>query len=64
MELESIPIDDIVELKAVLDSSVFKSLLTVSVQAKKKQLTSIFVFQCEDVRVGTHTAAASETQTH
>lgn len=50
MELESIAIADVLELKA-LNSSTFNSLLTVSVQEKSKQDTSIFVFQCDDVRV-------------
>lgn len=59
MELESVAISDVLELKAVLDSGAFNSLLTVSVQTKRKGSTSIFVFQCDDVRVSTHTAAAS-----
>uniref|UniRef100_A0A673BGY8 EPS8-like 3a n=1 Tax=Sphaeramia orbicularis TaxID=375764 RepID=A0A673BGY8_9TELE len=36
---------------AVLNSGVFNSLLTVSVQPGKKPPTSVFMFQCEEVRV-------------
>lgn len=51
MELESIAIADILELKALLNSGAFNSLLMVSVQGKSKENTSVFVFQCEDIRV-------------
>lgn len=54
MELESIAASDILELKAVLDSGTFNSLLTVSVQTRRKNNRSVFVFQCHDVRVRTH----------
>lgn len=54
-------ISDVLELKAVLDSGVFSSLLTVSVQTRRNGSTSIFVFQCDDVRVSTCAAAASTT---
>eukprot|EP00066_Takifugu_rubripes_P022938 XP_011612204.1 PREDICTED: epidermal growth factor receptor kinase substrate 8-like protein 3 [Takifugu rubripes] len=50
MELESIAASDILELKAVLDSGTFNSLLTVSVQTRRKNNRSVFVFQCHDVR--------------
>lgn len=56
MELESIAVGDILEVKAVLDSSTYNSLLTVSVQTRRKNNKSVFVFQCHDVRVRTHTA--------
>lgn len=52
-ELESVALDDIVELKAMLDSGVFNSLLTISVQSNRKH--TVFIFQCEDVRVRTST---------
>lgn len=54
MELESIAVSDILELKAVLDSSAYNSLLTVSVQSRRKNNRSVFVFQCHDVRVRAH----------
>nr|XP_046239765.1 epidermal growth factor receptor kinase substrate 8-like protein 3 isoform X2 [Scatophagus argus] len=50
MELESIALRDVLELKAVVDSEVFNSLLTVSVQASRKHTTTVFMFQCEDIR--------------
>ncbi|KAL6111465.1 eps8l3 [Pungitius sinensis] len=49
-ELESMAFSDILELQAVLDSGVFKSLLTLSVRPKGKQTTTVFMFQCEEVR--------------
>lgn len=45
---------EILELKAVLDAGVFDSLLTVSVQPRRKHTTTVFMFQCEDVRVSTN----------
>lgn len=52
-ELESVALCDIQELEAVLDSGLFNSLLTVSVQPRRKHTTTVFMFQCEDVRVRT-----------
>ncbi|KAJ4920866.1 hypothetical protein JOQ06_027690 [Pogonophryne albipinna] len=49
-ELESMSFSDILELKAVLDAGVFNSLLTVSVRPEGKHTTTVFMFQCEDVR--------------
>ncbi|XP_037106914.1 epidermal growth factor receptor kinase substrate 8-like protein 3 [Syngnathus acus] len=48
--LESIHLGDIVELKAVLDTSASNSLLAMTVKANKKHMTSVFLFHCEDVR--------------
>ncbi|KAE8298592.1 Epidermal growth factor receptor kinase substrate 8-like protein 3 [Larimichthys crocea] len=48
-ELESMALSDILELKAVLDSGVWSSLLTVAVQQEREH-TAVFMFQCEDVR--------------
>lgn len=45
------PLSDIQEFNAVLDAGVFNSLLTVSVQARKKRNITVFMFQCDDVRV-------------
>ncbi|XP_054473629.1 epidermal growth factor receptor kinase substrate 8-like protein 3 [Anoplopoma fimbria] len=49
-ELESMAFGDILELQAVLDAGVFNSLLTVSVRPEGKHTTTVFMFQCEDVR--------------
>ncbi|XP_045884738.1 epidermal growth factor receptor kinase substrate 8-like protein 3 [Micropterus dolomieu] len=49
-ELDSMALGEILELKAVLDAGVFDSLLTVSVQPRRKHTTTVFMFQCEDVR--------------
>lgn len=53
MELESVHVSDILEVKAVPDSSVFRSLLTVSVQQRGRRDATVFMFQCEDVKVTT-----------
>lgn len=50
-ELESVALSDVLEMKAVLDGSVFNSLLTVSVKQLRRKATTIFMFQCDDVRV-------------
>lgn len=63
MELDSLELSDVLELKAVLDAGIFSSLLTVSVQPRRKGSTSIFVFQCDDVRVS-HTHTHTHTLTH
>lgn len=49
-ELESISLSEIQDLNAVLDAEVYNSLLTVSVQSRRKPTTTVFLFQCEDVR--------------
>ncbi|XP_070759277.1 epidermal growth factor receptor kinase substrate 8-like protein 3 [Enoplosus armatus] len=49
-ELESMALSDVLELKAVLDAGGFNSLLTVAVQPGRKHTTTVFMFQCEDVR--------------
>ncbi|CAL9704676.1 unnamed protein product [Knipowitschia caucasica] len=48
--LDSISLSDVLEIQSVLDSGVFHSLLTVSVQSRTKPKTSIFLFQCDDAR--------------
>ncbi|KAM9408209.1 epidermal growth factor receptor kinase substrate 8-like protein 3 [Pholidichthys leucotaenia] len=49
-ELESMALRDVQKLQAVMDADVFNSLLTVSVQPRNKRTTTVFIFQCEDVR--------------
>uniref|UniRef100_A0A3P9KEH9 EPS8-like 3a n=1 Tax=Oryzias latipes TaxID=8090 RepID=A0A3P9KEH9_ORYLA len=48
-ELESISLSHILELNAVLNTEGFSSLLIMSVQLHRKP-TTIFMFQCEDIR--------------
>lgn len=50
MELESVHVSDIVEVKAVPNTGVFSSLLTICVQTGGKHGTTVFMFQCEDVK--------------
>ncbi|KAJ7999121.1 hypothetical protein DPEC_G00212120 [Dallia pectoralis] len=49
-ELESLSLSSIVEVKAVMDSCVYNSVLTVSVKDRSKKTISVFMFQCEDRR--------------
>lgn len=49
-ELESIALNDVVEIQSVLNTAVFNSLLTVSVRSGRKPKTSVFLFQCDDIR--------------
>ncbi|KAM3620743.1 uncharacterized protein V6R79_001370 [Siganus canaliculatus] len=49
-ELESMALSEIVELKAVMDSGVFKSLLTIKVKPRRKLVASVFLFHCDDVQ--------------
>uniref|UniRef100_H3AEN1 EPS8 signaling adaptor L3b n=1 Tax=Latimeria chalumnae TaxID=7897 RepID=H3AEN1_LATCH len=48
-ELDSFPIDMIQECSTVLNSCVYDSILTITVQERSKRKTSVFLFQCEEV---------------
>uniref|UniRef100_A0A667WUU4 EPS8 signaling adaptor L3b n=1 Tax=Myripristis murdjan TaxID=586833 RepID=A0A667WUU4_9TELE len=50
-DLESLPLSCILETKAVLDSCAYNSLLTITVQDRKKRLPQVFMFQCEELGV-------------
>uniref|UniRef100_A0A3B5KTA6 Uncharacterized protein n=1 Tax=Xiphophorus couchianus TaxID=32473 RepID=A0A3B5KTA6_9TELE len=50
-ELESFSPGEIKELLAFLDAGVFDSLLILSVQNRRKAATTVFLFQCDEVRV-------------
>ncbi|XP_064425237.1 epidermal growth factor receptor kinase substrate 8-like protein 3 [Latimeria chalumnae] len=50
-ELDSFPIDMIQECSTVLNSCVYDSILTITVQERSKRKTSVFLFQCEEVGV-------------
>ncbi|XP_029291789.1 epidermal growth factor receptor kinase substrate 8-like protein 3b [Cottoperca gobio] len=47
-ELESLPFSSILQIKAVLDSCAYNSLLTVTVQQRNKRISQVFMFQCEE----------------
>ncbi|XP_056154287.1 epidermal growth factor receptor kinase substrate 8-like protein 3 isoform X2 [Lampris incognitus] len=49
-ELESVALSSIKELRAVLDSDVFSSLLVASMQDHQNTTTSVFLFQCHELR--------------
>ncbi|XP_031423180.1 epidermal growth factor receptor kinase substrate 8-like protein 3 [Clupea harengus] len=49
-ELERHPISSVSDVQAVLDSCVYNSLLTVSMQKEGTSGTSIFMFQCSALR--------------
>ncbi|XP_061583075.1 epidermal growth factor receptor kinase substrate 8-like protein 3 isoform X2 [Cololabis saira] len=63
-ELESILLSDVQELEAVLNAEVYNSLLTLSVQSRNKHTTTVFMFQCEDVRADYIQKSLSQTLTH
>uniref|UniRef100_A0A3P9N8J0 EPS8 signaling adaptor L3a n=1 Tax=Poecilia reticulata TaxID=8081 RepID=A0A3P9N8J0_POERE len=50
-ELESFSPREMKELLAFLDAGVFDSLLILSVQNRRKPATTVFLFQCDEVRV-------------
>ncbi|XP_067383220.1 epidermal growth factor receptor kinase substrate 8-like protein 3b isoform X2 [Channa argus] len=47
-ELESLPLNCILQTKAVLESCVYNSVLAVTVQERSKRIPQIFIFQCEE----------------
>ncbi|KAJ8360647.1 hypothetical protein SKAU_G00171720 [Synaphobranchus kaupii] len=49
-ELESLPLSSIIETKALLDTCIYNSMLAITVQERSKGTTSVFIFQCEEVR--------------
>ncbi|XP_042347185.1 epidermal growth factor receptor kinase substrate 8-like protein 3b [Plectropomus leopardus] len=51
-ELESLPLNCILQTKAVLDSCAYNSLLTVTVQERNKRIPQVFIFQCEETGAG------------
>ncbi|XP_076859924.1 epidermal growth factor receptor kinase substrate 8-like protein 3b isoform X2 [Brachyhypopomus gauderio] len=46
--LESLPLSNISQTKAILDSCVYNSLLTVTVQGYGRRPPNVFLFQCEE----------------
>uniref|UniRef100_A0A3Q4MHR5 EPS8 signaling adaptor L3b n=1 Tax=Neolamprologus brichardi TaxID=32507 RepID=A0A3Q4MHR5_NEOBR len=48
VELDSVPLSCIVQIKAVLDSCDFNSLLAITVQERSKRNPRCFMFQCEE----------------
>ncbi|KAG9353064.1 hypothetical protein JZ751_017640 [Albula glossodonta] len=49
-ELESLTLSSIKETKALLDTCIYNSMLTITVQESARRMTSIFIFQCEEIR--------------
>ncbi|KAM4609941.1 epidermal growth factor receptor kinase substrate 8-like protein 3b [Polymixia lowei] len=48
-ELESLPLNCIQQTQTVLDSCVYNSLLTVTLQERNKRVPQVFMFQCEEI---------------
>ncbi|KAL1020652.1 hypothetical protein UPYG_G00002910 [Umbra pygmaea] len=48
-ELELVPLECVVQSKAVLDSCAYNSLLTITVREHHRRTPQVFMFQCEDV---------------
>lgn len=51
--LDSLPLGNITQTKAVLDSCVYDSLLIVTAQDNSRRAPNIFLFQCEETGVRT-----------
>ncbi|XP_047438109.1 epidermal growth factor receptor kinase substrate 8-like protein 3 [Mugil cephalus] len=49
-ELESIALSDIRELHTVTDIQVFNSLLVISFQSRRRNATTVLMFQCENIK--------------
>ncbi|XP_028302645.1 epidermal growth factor receptor kinase substrate 8 [Gouania willdenowi] len=49
-ELEVMALNDVQDMIAVLNVGGFNSLLTVTVNSRRKRTTTVLMFQCEDVR--------------
>ncbi|XP_061076687.1 epidermal growth factor receptor kinase substrate 8 isoform X2 [Conger conger] len=49
-DLESLPLASITETMALLDTCIYNSMLAITVRERLKGTTSIFLFQCEEVR--------------
>ncbi|MEQ2266521.1 hypothetical protein XENORESO_008659, partial [Xenotaenia resolanae] len=49
-ELESFSPSEVKGMEALLDSQVFDSLLIMSIRHRTKNVTTVFLFQCDDVR--------------
>ncbi|XP_061528986.1 epidermal growth factor receptor kinase substrate 8-like protein 3b [Phycodurus eques] len=47
-ELEALPLMNIQQTKAVLDSCAYDSLLLVTVRERSKRFPQVFIFQCEE----------------
>ncbi|XP_034551806.1 epidermal growth factor receptor kinase substrate 8-like protein 3b [Notolabrus celidotus] len=47
-ELEVLPLASILQIKAVLDSCAYNSLLTITVAERNKSLSQVYMFQCEE----------------
>ncbi|XP_061788318.2 epidermal growth factor receptor kinase substrate 8-like protein 3 [Nerophis lumbriciformis] len=48
--LETINLHDVMQLKAILDTSASNSLLALTVKVSRKPNASVYLFHCEDVR--------------
>uniref|UniRef100_A0A3B4ZBD5 PTB domain-containing protein n=1 Tax=Stegastes partitus TaxID=144197 RepID=A0A3B4ZBD5_9TELE len=50
-ELEAMPFGSILQSKAVLNSGVYNSVLTLTVQERSKRNHQVYMFQCEETGV-------------
>ncbi|XP_068608175.1 epidermal growth factor receptor kinase substrate 8-like protein 3b [Brachionichthys hirsutus] len=47
-ELEALPLSHVRQTRAVLDSCAYNSLLTVTLEERRKRLPQVYMFQCEE----------------
>ncbi|XP_058497841.1 epidermal growth factor receptor kinase substrate 8-like protein 3b isoform X1 [Solea solea] len=50
IELESLPLSNITQTKAMLDSCSYNSLLIITVQEHRKRFPQVYMFQCEEIK--------------
>ncbi|XP_055021776.1 epidermal growth factor receptor kinase substrate 8-like protein 3b [Boleophthalmus pectinirostris] len=47
-ELDSLPLKNIMETNAILDTCAYNSLFTLTVQERNKRIPQVYMFQCEE----------------
>uniref|UniRef100_A0A3B4A5K9 PTB domain-containing protein n=1 Tax=Periophthalmus magnuspinnatus TaxID=409849 RepID=A0A3B4A5K9_9GOBI len=50
-ELDSLPLNNIIETNAILDTCAYNSLLTLTLQERNKRIPQVYMFQCEETGV-------------
>ncbi|KAJ0064277.1 hypothetical protein NL108_001617, partial [Boleophthalmus pectinirostris] len=55
-ELDSLPLKNIMETNAILDTCAYNSLFTLTVQERNKRIPQVYMFQCEETGniIGAH----------
>uniref|UniRef100_A0A3B4A5Y3 SH3 domain-containing protein n=1 Tax=Periophthalmus magnuspinnatus TaxID=409849 RepID=A0A3B4A5Y3_9GOBI len=51
VSLDSLPLNNIIETNAILDTCAYNSLLTLTLQERNKRIPQVYMFQCEETGV-------------